>query len=1291
MQSVAAALSCHTPRRILRPMRPSVFRPHRTWLLLAALGLGACQCGDEGLQSTKARLEVTPLELDFHEVPVGELRALGLELKNSGNSPLSLSFTLTSSSAELSRGSELPTSLAASQVLSVSILYQPTNLGLDRGQISLSTDTGQDPISVPVRGVGVQGAIAVDSGAESCGGQPGSASFGAVRPGQTAERTIKLRASGAVSVQVLSVSMETGSAPELDFVPLSLPATLAPGAELGLVARYRPTDGGADQGALIITTDAPSSPSIRVPLCGTGVAPALCARPVPLDLGAVPPGRTATGTLTLESCGLEPLELSALGLSSDAAHPSDPAFTLGAAPALPLSLAPGQTTTVEVRFLAGAPRGPQNAWIEATSNALGAAVSDFPVVAHTASPCGLSVEPPALEYFGVAAGTTAQKTVLVANAGEAACVLSGLALTSTSGSFHLPAPPITPDTIAPGDVRLIAVEYAPTGPGPDHGTLVVTEQGGTSYTVDLRGRETVGAECTVDLRPSALNFGVVGLGATAHLGVVVRNLSEEACRIRSARIVGGSSVYQTGVPGLGLLPLNGSNATIDVAFTPAGPGTVVDVLEVVVGGTAGAPGGGTYRIGLSGASGDARLCVNPVDLRFGTVTQGSSAERDVAITSCGSAPVRLRGTMLTSGRALGFSIVRAPTVPTSLVPTASAAPSLRVRYAPTSAGPHFGQIDVLSDDPLSPDTKILLSGNWDEGCTRVLDCAPLSLDFGPSEVGRSKLIRVVCRNAGPSPVNISAVGLSGGSAALSVQATVPTALASGASYNFDVFYTPLGTSSENATLSISSDACLGPPALPVRGSGVVVPLPMCQPPSTFQPMLRWEWAGSTVEPTMNNVWMTPLVANLTDDNGDGRIDENDVPEVVFVSYDHNSLLDPNAARPGVLRVVSGDTGAERFSVTSPRFPDSGQLAIGDLDGDGSPEIVGMKYVMTPQGSGANGFFGRYTTGTLVALDRTGQLLWESDPFSWPSEVTWSAAGPAIADLDGDGTAEIILGREVFDHLGRRLWTGAGDAGIVPGGPQSIAADIDGDGHPEVIAGGTVYNRDGTIRWSLSDALEGGTAVGRLDPADPFPEIALFTDQLRVLDHLGMERWHAPIPTSGPRTQLPTLADFDGDGDLDIAVADGVGVHVFHGTGGLMWSGVVTDNTCCPGISAFDFEGDGAWELLLNDFGNIYVYRGDNGGLIYTAARPSQTNLELPVVADVDNDGHAEIVVAIQTAGGSGGVKAYSNMGNHWVSAPRIWNQQAYSVDNVTESGQIPRLLPPMRPTGPFRGTVARCQ
>jgi len=175
--------------------------------------------------------------------------------------------------------------------------------------------------------------------------------------------------------------------------------------------------------------------------------------------------------------------------------------------------------------------------------------------------------------------------------------------------------------------------------------------------------------------------------------------------------------------------------------------------------------------------------------------------------------------------------------------------------------------------------------------------------------------------------------------------------------------------------------------------------------------------------------------------------------------------------------------------------------------------------------------------------------------------------------------------------------------------------------------------------------------------------------------------------------LPVIADFDGDGDADVSIADGDGVYVFAGTGGLLWDAPVTDSTCCPGITAFDFEGDGGYELLLHDFGSIYMYRGDTGQNLYTAQRTNPTNFEIPIIADIDNDRQAEIVVALYDEfGSSGGIIAYSNVGDNWVAAPRIWNQQAYHVTNVTESGAIPRVPTPI-PQAPavFRATTAACQ
>src|SRR5690606_32761184 len=110
---------------------------------------------------------------------------------------------------------------------------------------------------------------------------------------------------GTDDVTVLSAVLEPGSTAEFEIDGPIEPEVLMPGMSLSIAARYRPVDGGRDQGAFVITTDLAAMPSIRIPVCGAGVAPAICARPVPLDLGLVAQGASASGTLTLESCGLQ--------------------------------------------------------------------------------------------------------------------------------------------------------------------------------------------------------------------------------------------------------------------------------------------------------------------------------------------------------------------------------------------------------------------------------------------------------------------------------------------------------------------------------------------------------------------------------------------------------------------------------------------------------------------------------------------------------------------------------------------------------------------------------------------------------------------------------------------------------------------------------------------------------------------------------------------------------------------------------------------------------------------------
>ena len=74
-------------------------------------------------------------------------------------------------------------------------------------------------------------------------------------------------------------------------------------------------------------------------------------------------------------------------------------------------------------------------------------------------------------------------------------------------------------------------------------------------------------------------------------------------------------------------------------------------------------------------------------------------------------------------------------------------------------------------------------------------------------------------------------------------------------------------------------------------------------------------------------------------------------------------------------------------------------------------------------------------------------------------------------------------------------------------------------------------------------------------------------------------------------------------------------------------------------------------------------------------------MEFPIVADVDNDGNAEIVFATTTESGfcsenldaqyNAGIEVWGDQNDFWVSARRIWNQHGYYVTNIHEDGSIP--------------------
>lgn len=342
----------------------------------------------------------------------------------------------------------------------------------------------------------------------------------------------------------------------------------------------------------------------------------------------------------------------------------------------------------------------------------------------------------------------------------------------------------------------------------------------------------------------------------------------------------------------------------------------------------------------------------------------------------------------------------------------------------------------------------------------------------------------------------------------------------------------------------------------------------------------------------------------------------------------------------------------------------------------------------------------HSLGDIISLDVDGNEIFRTNyPLKYSSGIV------GLSDFNHDGHPEVYTGSVVFDgQTGNVLYTGKNkDCGnddcvqII-----SVAADVLGnDGKPELITGRYVHQIEinilkdtigniANIIEAPAGVTDGKCSVADMD-GDGLLEIIVVESNNVNLGILGkLSVWNPRTGILMAQVQNPSLPgnSFDGSmpfvGDVDGDCIPEIGVvynqllrmYKYNPSSSalnILYTINTTDKSGTTGITMFDFNQDGKQELVYRDETYLRILEGATGITIDSFQLLSNTWNEYPVIADIDNNGQAEIIIS----GSRVDVKetrlyCFESASAPWAPARSVWNQYAYNPTQVNDDLTIPR-------------------
>jgi hypothetical protein len=372
----------------------------------------------------------------------------------------------------------------------------------------------------------------------------------------------------------------------------------------------------------------------------------------------------------------------------------------------------------------------------------------------------------------------------------------------------------------------------------------------------------------------------------------------------------------------------------------------------------------------------------------------------------------------------------------------------------------------------------------------------------------------------------------------------------------------------------------------------------------------------------------------------------------------------------------------------------------DLDGDGIPELLVYNKV-----------YDAVSGELLFVIDqdhmgRNPNARYEHDR---------DQAFPYIYDLDGDGIYDIAAGGKLYKITKPggvwKVQTIALNSTNDPGDGFTGVADINGDGLPDIVtvraittgdSGGilvTVWNpgfsngvahpyvlAKKTVKFTHRGGLGSNSYVyiGDINGVEyrgkRLPEIAVLSGRVQFTN----AEVHPSVSGLTGKTT-------EGDGAIFALTFDENEKDI---TQKLKFSFFLEhkDDSVDTGFTMFDFDNDGIMEICYRDKETLRIIKPtksyvslketDSDVILFKASVRSGTGFEYPVIADIDNDASAEMIVMghDDSGGHHGYIYALGNKGDKFAPARPVWNQFIYDPFKINDDLTTP--------IGPARNRLA---